>query len=439
MHIYRLVTEHTVEENILFKAKQKRNLDVLVLDEGKFNASPIAQDFDKVGNNSETDNMKDVYTKRGLMSILGVTNSQYDEVEEKEINESIDESKNLISEEQVEKTMISLEDDDDANALRGIQKEADDELKEFDESLDYTKESRSEDEDETDRDESMNKIITDQDEGKEKEQEMERELAAWQNQIGIDASAIEASLSPIERYGLRFREEVDPFYSIYAEMEIVRQREIQTEAESSLEADTIEHQKELEEIRAIQDGELLVTRMGPECTHRQCNLYRKEKARIRGNKKLRKVTGTNWEKRLKTETNSMFWYNIDTCEERWGKPDVLVDLDAYHLACERKWIALPSKPLIGVMGFLLPYPDRMQCNLVCKTWRRAANDPVFIRHIYPSEMGSFFSSQSKDEYNHFRTIAEAVAQALPGDTLCTLSLAFVHLFLILLIPSIVLL
>lgn len=36
VHIYRLVTEHTIEENILKKAYQKRHLDELVISEGGF-------------------------------------------------------------------------------------------------------------------------------------------------------------------------------------------------------------------------------------------------------------------------------------------------------------------------------------------------------------------------------------------------------------------
>ncbi len=36
MHIYRLVSAQTVEENILVKAQQKRHLDFLVMTEGNF-------------------------------------------------------------------------------------------------------------------------------------------------------------------------------------------------------------------------------------------------------------------------------------------------------------------------------------------------------------------------------------------------------------------
>ena len=37
VHIYRLVTEHTIEENILRKSDQKRQLDHLAIQTGGFN------------------------------------------------------------------------------------------------------------------------------------------------------------------------------------------------------------------------------------------------------------------------------------------------------------------------------------------------------------------------------------------------------------------
>jgi helicase SWR1 len=37
VHIYRLISEYTIEENILRKSLQKRQLDDLVLQEGQFN------------------------------------------------------------------------------------------------------------------------------------------------------------------------------------------------------------------------------------------------------------------------------------------------------------------------------------------------------------------------------------------------------------------
>lgn len=37
MHIYRLVTQHTIEENILRKSDEKRHLDFLAIQSGDFN------------------------------------------------------------------------------------------------------------------------------------------------------------------------------------------------------------------------------------------------------------------------------------------------------------------------------------------------------------------------------------------------------------------
>lgn len=37
VHIYRLVTEHTIEENILRKSDEKRHLDFLAIQSGEFN------------------------------------------------------------------------------------------------------------------------------------------------------------------------------------------------------------------------------------------------------------------------------------------------------------------------------------------------------------------------------------------------------------------
>ena len=45
MHIYRLVSERTIEENILTKSDQKRRLDHLAIQSGGFNTEHILQKF----------------------------------------------------------------------------------------------------------------------------------------------------------------------------------------------------------------------------------------------------------------------------------------------------------------------------------------------------------------------------------------------------------
>jgi helicase SWR1 len=46
VHIYRFVTEHTIEENMLRKANQKRLLDSVVIQEGEFNTEAMAKRID---------------------------------------------------------------------------------------------------------------------------------------------------------------------------------------------------------------------------------------------------------------------------------------------------------------------------------------------------------------------------------------------------------
>ena len=45
VHIYRLISESTIEENILKKANQKRHLSQLSLEEGKFTTQSFIQEM----------------------------------------------------------------------------------------------------------------------------------------------------------------------------------------------------------------------------------------------------------------------------------------------------------------------------------------------------------------------------------------------------------
>ena len=268
------------------------------MDQGNFNASTL---FDQgKDSKSSSDVVKDVYTKGGLRAILGV--EQDGDVEGDKTPDEDEEEKDSA---RIESAMASLEDADDVAALRGAQKEAADELKEFDESIEYAKESDAEDDSGAETKKENTSAKSDEtekqsaeDESKKEEQEMEKEFAAWQEKAGMDASAIEASLSPMERYGLRFRTEIDPFYSIFAVMEEQRKNEAQHEADDAMDIDEIERENEEDELRAMENGDLLATFPEPEDLVRQKSLYLREKARLRASKKLRKLTGQDWESRV---------------------------------------------------------------------------------------------------------------------------------------------
>jgi hypothetical protein len=332
-----------------------------------------------------------------------------------------------VTKEQMERTMASLEDEDDVRAMRGAQKEAVEELKEFDETIEYAKEDgEGDDKDAKDKgqpptkkqkkDEPKSTDKAEAGEEKKSEAEMQREFEAWQSEVGMDAASIEGSLSATERYALHFREDIDPFYSIWAINEHKRKMEAQ-EDEEEVDLDELERTKVFEERRALEDGDLLGTFPRPEDLLRQAHLYRREKSRLRSSKKRRKLTGENWETRIDGTINAPYWYNVDTGEAIWDKPLVLLELEAYDQAMSKRWSALPIKPLVHIMEYLIPFPERTTCSRVCRHWKTAATDISFVRHVYPVEMDALLQGGRQFEYNHYRTIEEALSIALPGDTI----------------------
>jgi hypothetical protein len=429
VHIYRLITEHTIEENILLKAKQKKNLDIMVMDQGNFNASHQLTDSKDEKELSGGEEMKEVFTNGGLRAILGVQDDGVDDAtdEAKDVKDTSD-----VSSEQMEKAMASLEDEDDVQALRGAQKEAAEELKEFDENAEITKESDADDDDEAiDEDDDEAKVGAPKrkqkkakvdkpgeeiGEAKTEETELEKEFAAWQTSVGFDAATIESSLSPMERYGLSFRENVDPFYSVFYINELRRKREA-TDDQEEIDIEEIELEKAMEERKAMDDGDLLGTRPRPERLVRQRNLYIREKARLRSGKKRRKITGENWVQRVDGLTKGLFWYDEDTGEAIWDTPAVVTALRAEAEASKKGWAFLQIQIIAHVLEYLVPYPERQNCALVCKHWKLATGDFRFVRHVYPVEMGALGRDPTRREANHFASIEEALARALPGDTI----------------------
>ncbi|CAI5723863.1 unnamed protein product [Hyaloperonospora brassicae] len=122
VHIYRLVSEHTVEENILRKAQQKRHLDFLVMSEGQFTT--------------------DFFSKASLRELMvGSSGEEAEgiddksEVDDGSSDEDIDEN-NVMSLDTVENTMAQLEDEEDVVAMKGARAEYLQEQREFDDEAD---------------------------------------------------------------------------------------------------------------------------------------------------------------------------------------------------------------------------------------------------------------------------------------------------------------
>ncbi len=424
VHIYRLVTEHSIEENILMKAKQKRHLDFLVMDEGKFHATGTASNAKDEQSVKKSDSPFDVTTKTGLRSILGLEEDDVKNSIYKNQNENENDGDAVMSKEDMESAMAKLEDEDDVLAMRGAQKEAEDELQEFDENAKVQAADNDEDEAKDENNVEVSNLKNNPNENtniatsstEAEEAKLEKEFADWQRQVGADKESIDASLNPVERYALRFREDIEPFYSMYYVSEQERQEQAALMQEE-IDIGEIEAMKAEDEYYAIEEGDLLATMPSVNDLPQQRYLYHKEKSRIKANRKRRKLTGENWSVKIDGKTQLPFWYNSFTGEAVWDKPKLLIELDEEDCAQKLRWNALPMKPLINIMHYLMPHPERMACALICRKWRAAAQDISFVRHVYPVEMGALTMNPDKMEKHHYRTIAEALQESLPGDTI----------------------
>jgi len=423
VHIYRMVTEHSIEENILTKAKQKRNLDFLVMDEGKFHSTAPDK---KEAKDAETED-DDTFTKGKLQNILGIR-AEGDELPKSNTEDP-------MSKDQLESAMTALEDEDDVKAMHSARQEAVEALQEFDESIQDKQDENVPDEingkEKKDKAPKLKKnrlsnasidsteIDTPkikQDDASDDEKKMEKEFAQWQRKVGMDATTIHESLNPLERYGLYVKEQIDPYYSQYfwAEQQRLAQT---TKTNNEWNIEEIEQKKAEEEQKAFEDGDLLATFPDPESLPRQRQLYIREKARLRSEIMRRKLTGQNWNTKIEERTGNSFWYNTDTGEALWEKPQVLKMLEAEEVARAEGWAALPSSSLVKILEFLIPYPERTTCAATCRRWRVVANDISFVLHVWPVELGALIMDKSKLGKNHFRTISDAMQAALPGDTI----------------------
>ena len=116
VHIYRLISTQTIEENILKKANQKRLLDSLAIDGGKF-TTEFFQNVD-------------------IHSLIPDDNNHSASASASLLNSSADfHASPAISREQLQRAMNELEDESDVLAMKEAQKEMDEEYAEFNDDL----------------------------------------------------------------------------------------------------------------------------------------------------------------------------------------------------------------------------------------------------------------------------------------------------------------
>jgi E1A-binding protein p400 len=417
VHIYRLVCSSTVEENILIKAKQKRHLDYLVMTEGNFSEASL-------------------FNADSVKGMLGI----------EELDASSTPSSKLpgVASADIDAAMAAAEDEEDLKAMRNAQDELRKEGDEFDENAPQGVVGEGPITELDDEDEGMDKNATADAESKvgtssgpagsesaqlavaaKEDADMEAEFASWQSKIGTDFDSIQSALKPIERFAYKMHTEVEPFYSIPYLLDLQRMNELAEEKGGVTQEDEewnvaeIERQKEENEERALNEGELLWAPMTYRDMRKMKHWYRRERERIHGAIRRRAITGEAWSEIVDAESGLPFWYNADTGDASYNAPDIVVRQQNIEKAYREGYSALPAPALSCVFHCLTPV-ERMQAGASCPHWRSVASGEEFHLKVFPVEVTSnrtFMEKSKSKDSKVFSTITEAIEAALPGDTI----------------------
>ncbi|RLO03805.1 hypothetical protein DYB28_007598, partial [Aphanomyces astaci] len=199
VHIYRLVSAHTVEQNILKKARQKKHLDFLVLSEGQFTT--------------------EYFSKSNLRALIGPATTRDHDGDADDVASISSNENNAADMRTIQDAMAQCEDEADVAAMKGVELE----------------QEAAKAQDETFDDEENAVVDT---------------VSATASGEAVEASA---SLRPIDQYAITYRCTTDPLFdgSVVDVLPV-------DYAEEEVELERIEAMKVVDEEMAIQDGDLIV-------------------------------------------------------------------------------------------------------------------------------------------------------------------------------------
>ena len=189
---------------------------------------------------------------------------------------------------------------------------------------------------------------------------MEAEFAAWQQRIGPDVSALERSLSRVERFALRFRTDIEPFVSFASLQDQRNWEELQRSAAGGgqeIDHEAVEAEKLADEARALAEGELLCARddvaARSRATARSTARAAPRSRRPRRGARSRATRGAA----ARAGAGPPFWFNADSGVAQWAAPDVVVARDALAAARAHGYGRLPHAVLVGVLACVPPARD----------------------------------------------------------------------------------
>jgi len=210
VHIYRLISEHTIEENILKKSNQKRQLDEMVITAGSFTTDFFKSlDLSELfGQQPQPQSAPNVYSSHEPNSTTETTESSAKRMNALEVTEQ-----DWI------RALVTFEEENDAMALKKAQAEQDAELEEFNElNTNLTPSQHRNETTMTDEKSSLDNVNEKVMKSEKNSLEQVKTFSSFTDEKDLKEEAdrqdtneqslslITSSLSPLQRYALEFLE-----------------------------------------------------------------------------------------------------------------------------------------------------------------------------------------------------------------------------------------
>lgn len=272
VHIYRLISERTIEENILKKANQKRMLGDIAIEGGNFTTAffkeTTLKDLFTIEPSSEAVNTQPSITKTEPIDEVVTEESQ----KEPETTAEVGRTKTgggKVSQSLLEQALFKAEDEQDACAATRAKAEEAAELAEFDEGIPLSED------------------------GKEEEQ----------SKVEEELSALESQMTAVERYAIRFLESS----GAYITLEQIKAAKDEVEmAKKDWELGHLQALKKEEEKRvAEEEDEILYTYTREESLQVKKNKSKSRRSKLNSKCSSRNsLTSNRAKKNLKSEAQS---------------------------------------------------------------------------------------------------------------------------------------
>ena len=211
--------------------------------------------------------------------------------------------------------------------------------------------------------------------------------------------ALENSLRPVDRYALRFREDVEPIWTKEAAEEW-RQRELSNAGQREWDMEELQRRKAEMEAEADDSADMVLaapTRKGSSALDRK-RVYFRERAEIELAQKKRRMAGEDWEVhtdasvgsgKRSSSTTRKYWYNTHTHACTWDKPRVLTLRDGYKASMKGLFKTCPSALLCYIYTFLAVQPDMLSARSSCLHWLQVADQrSLWLRVLTPRGFAS---------------------------------------------------